>query len=388
MQEFEKEDNQNFDEGTNMELRMTLKKNTNAKIVHTDPTHIARKRNTNMNTVKVTQTTALKKKNTNAAIVSADPILEQSVLRNSGEDWQVAQFQEIKESNGFECSWTRFRSSTGKSAQMCIYPTAKDKYVSGEIRSRGRWSDCDVLPKLWNQSQHKANSIYLEIGANIGSCVMEMLLSTDAKIIAFEPHPMNLYKIQQTMARMDDVYKKRLKLYPIGLGSQTLKSTIYAGEANMGNSVVGTFVKDWAEQTAPKQFQFEVNIERLDSILNVEHLHIPLIKMDVQGFECNVMAGMSVEIAKSVEIIKFEHAKRFLEAQKCTNLLPTMRELGFDIYDGGQKRIIPKEERTPCSWDCEFIAKKRSTNMLENVQVSQSMALKKPKNSIQRTQWK
>lgn len=295
-------------------------------------------------------------------IPPTDPILEQSVLRNSGQGWQVVKFQEMKESNGFDCVWTRFTSSSRKSAQMCIYPTAKDRYVSGMIQSSGRWMDCDILPKLWNQSKHKETSIYLEIGANIGSCVMEMLLSTDAKIVAFEPHPMNVYKIQQTMAKMDDEYKKRLKLYPIGLGSQTSKSTIYAGEANMGNSVVGTFVKDWEEQTAPKQFQFGVNIERLDSIL----LHIPLIKMDVQGFECNVMAGMSPEIAKAVETIKFEHGKRFLEAQNCNNLLSTMRDLGFDIYDDQQKRIIPKE-RKPCSWDCELIAKKRNTNVIEAI---------------------
>lgn len=299
-------------------------------------------------------------------IIPTDPILEQSFLRNSGQGWQVVKFQEMKESDGFECVWTNFTSSSRKSAQMCIYPTLKDRYVSGEIKSSGRWTDCDILPKLWNQSKHKETSVYLEIGANIGSCVMEMLLSTDAKIVAFEPHPMNLYKIQQTMAKMDDEYKKRLKLYPIGLGSQTSKSTIYAGEANMGNSVVGTFVKDWESQKAPKQFQFEVNIERLDSLLNVENLHIPLIKMDVQGFECNVMAGMSPEISKAVETIKFEHAKKFLEAQNCNNLLSTMRDLGFDIYDDQQKRVIPKELNF--SRECELIAKKRYTNTIEAMQ--------------------
>jgi hypothetical protein len=92
-------------------------------------------------------------------------------------------------------------------------------------------SHCDVLPKLWNDaaarrrhssSDHDdddniSNYVYVEIGANIGSCIMEMLLATNAQIIAFEPHPMNVYNIKKTVSQLDKSYQDRLLLFPIGL---------------------------------------------------------------------------------------------------------------------------------------------------------------------------
>lgn len=61
-------------------------------------------------------------------------------------------------------------------------------------------------------------SLYLDIGGNIGSCVMEMLLSTNASIVAFEPHPMNLYNVKKTMSYLGKEYQDRLLLFPVGLG--------------------------------------------------------------------------------------------------------------------------------------------------------------------------
>ena len=276
------------------------------------------------------------------------------LLRQSGEGWQVADFEHgIKESNKFKCEWTTFRSTSGKTAQMCVHSKEQDVHVSKSIQEVGRWSDCDILPDIWNKVDKEQNSVYLDIGANIGSCVMEMLLSTDAKIIAFEPHPMNLFNIMSTMSKMDDEYKKRLTLIPIGLGGQTLTSTIFAAGNNMGNSVIGKFIKDSKQQTTSENLQFEVHVERLDSILDAKNLHIPLVKLDVQGFECHVMEGMGSEIAQTINTIKFEFATPWLDGQNCSNLLSRMREFGFDIY---KKNILTSDDR-PCSF-CELVAKR------------------------------
>ena len=65
---------------------------------------------------------------------------------------------------------------------------------------------------------------------------MEMLLSTKAKIIAFEPHPMNVFNIKKTVSQLDKSYQDRLMLFPIGLGSESSNFTIYSASNNMGNS--------------------------------------------------------------------------------------------------------------------------------------------------------
>ena len=86
------------------------------------------------------------------------------------------------------CDLVSFKSTTGNSTEMCVH-NIRD-FVSDAIRRKGRWADCDPLPKLWNEAKTGAkNEVYVEIGANIGSCVMEMLMSTDANIVAFEPTP-------------------------------------------------------------------------------------------------------------------------------------------------------------------------------------------------------
>lgn len=53
---------------------------------------------------------------------------------------------------------------------MCIH--SFNEAVSYTIKSTDRFHHCDVLPEIWNDSnlRKKRKSIYLEIGANIGSC--------------------------------------------------------------------------------------------------------------------------------------------------------------------------------------------------------------------------
>ena len=120
---------------------------------------------------------------------------------------------------------------------MCVY--ADDDGISRTIRSDKYLSHCDILPMLWKDSDHDETDkslYYVEIGANIGSCVMEMLLGTNAKIITFEPHPMNVYNIKKTVSQVDKSYQDWLLLFPIGLGSKSITSTIYSVTGNMGNS--------------------------------------------------------------------------------------------------------------------------------------------------------
>ena len=95
--------------------------------------------------------------------------------------------------------------------EMCLAPS---DYISNQIREHGQWSDCDRLVHLWraiqpaNLSQPQEDEpdrrrgqpsrsamrdspsdggILLEAGANIGACTVELLLRTDARILAFEP---------------------------------------------------------------------------------------------------------------------------------------------------------------------------------------------------------
>jgi len=97
-----------------------------------------------------------------------------------------------------------------------------------------------------------------------------MLLGTNAKIIAFEPHP--VFNLKKTVSNLDKSYQDRLRLFPIGLGDVPMTNTIYSANGNLGNSVIGTVIKDFESQKFDDKFQFKVYVERLDSIINTTNI--------------------------------------------------------------------------------------------------------------------
>lgn len=270
-----------------------------------------------------------------------DTMLSSFLKRQNDIGWSVTTDwdEEIKGQN-FTCHWTMYRSSTGKEVDFCVFPF-KD-VISDSVKRAHRWGDCLSLPGLWNNATKMKNSVYVEIGANQGTCLTEMLLSTDANIIAFEPHPMNLFNLRNTLSRLDPVYQRRVLLVPLALGNKTEETTIYAAYNNMGNSVVGKFVEDYVNQSAPDAFQFKIRVERLDSILDSNRLHIPLMKMDAQGYECKIMEGIGEQLANQIDNVKFEYARNCLKAHGCTDLLTFFRKYGFDVYKSG--KIVLQEK--------------------------------------------
>jgi len=263
--------------------------------------------------------------------VANSSLTTSSLLRIHGDGWKIVDWNEAHEKSRYICDWKLFNSTTGKTAQMCVHPF-KD-IVSGSVRRIGRWKDCDTLTNYWAKGIDNGKSIYVEIGANIGTCVMEMLLSTDANIIAFEPHPRNLFCLRSTISKLSSEYQERVTLFPIALGDKKGVSTIYSARGNMGNSVVGTKIRDFDSQVFDEAEQTDIHLERLDSVFST-NIDVKLMKIDAQGFECNILEGMGTNIGKKIQQIKFEWAKKWLDNQNCTDLLPKFRSFGFVIYGG------------------------------------------------------
>jgi len=277
------------------------------------------------------------------------PLLASSLKKTEGDVWKISI---LHDEFHHECKWAEFVSSTGKSAGMCVHDF--DDVVSLSIINNHRWLDCDILTELWNEGQHTDKSIYVDIGANIGSCVMEMLLSTNASIVAFEPHPKNLFCFGATLSKLDQSLQDRVVIVPIALGASRGSSTLYSAQGNMGNSVVGTVVQDFSAQQFLKSDQRTIQIERMDSILS-SSVDIPLMKIDAQGFECYILEGLGQELADRIHVLHFEFATQWLDAQNCTDFLDRIRRFGFDIFskDGSLLSDVPNGN--------EVVARKRTS---------------------------
>jgi FkbM family methyltransferase len=235
---------------------------------------------------------------------ASTPIVEADIIKKrQGDGWEVWDGQTVLHENRadmtFECRWVQFTPSLdlNKHIPMCVHK--ERDIVSTTIIRRGRWSDCDDLPILYNKRANpEVNIFHIEIGANIGACVMEMLFSTDARIVAFEPNPKNLFCLTATLSKLDEELRNRVTLFPVALGEKTGSSTINMAKGNFGNSVVSKIVKD----TASQEFlpPLPIQVETLDDLLDPSHLNAGLVKMDAQGFECYIMNGMPAVLKKSV----------------------------------------------------------------------------------------
>lgn len=134
------------------------------------------------------------------------------------------------------------------------------------------------------------NGTVLDVGANIGINTLRLsnFVGVNGKVYSFEPIPHNQQRFAKNIL-LNNV--GNVKLEPIGLGlvSETLTIDFNVEEENMGavslrnTSALGIDIQvkngdEWIQEN---------NIEKLD-----------FIKIDVEGYEWNVISGLSSSIKK------------------------------------------------------------------------------------------
>lgn len=244
----------------------------------------------------------------------------------------------------YSCRWVTYRSHSNEqqtSMQMCVHP--ENDYISNVIESTGTWPECQVLVNLWNDQRAVTDSnLFMDIGSNLGTCTMEFLLSTNATIVAVEPHPKNLFCLTSTLNRNPDL-AKRVIVLPMAV----------AGHESSGQNVTMALFPPSAsrkkkERNKPKLDNFggahikaaisgtsdhhvaTVPIEALDTIF--QHAKPRLVKLDVEGYECLAMQGMQENV--DITLLFTEVFQMMLESASCdTNeLLTLLRGSGRKTY--------------------------------------------------------
>ena len=126
----------------------------------------------------------------------------------------------------------------------------------------------------------------------------------DAAVIAFEALPAAAAALQTTPQ-----LGARVELHQVALGDHDGTITFYPHEYSLSSSPLPVSADmqrryRWARETAP----IEVPVRRLDAVLAGRVLARPvLLKLDVQGYELNVLAGAPETLA-SVAAIVIEQA--------------------------------------------------------------------------------
>lgn len=187
-------------------------------------------------------------------------------------------------------------------------------------------------------SRHvKRGMTVLDIGANIGlySILLAELVGNEGRVFAFEPDPV-LFQAALTNSRQngrDGV----IKIQNLALGSRTERATLYRRPFNSGDNRLSA--------SPAHREAVAVNVGRLDDILSGEK--IDFIKMDVQGWEAEVLRGMQQTVRNNPALtIYFEYWPEGLRkaGEELSSPLDILRQYEFTLFLPGQTEPLSNRE--------------------------------------------
>jgi FkbM family methyltransferase len=169
--------------------------------------------------------------------------------------------------------------------------------------------------KELNLSSATGRLVVFDVGANKGQSIdFFMGIYLDPKIYAFEPSKKTFAKLN---SKLKESLQKDVSLFQMGLGT-------FPGEINFHESILdenSTFVlpnKNSRYQKKKNMALFQksnnafittsVQITTLDDFIQVNEINqIDILKIDVEGFEYEVLLGANIALQeKRIKVVQFE----------------------------------------------------------------------------------
>lgn len=193
---------------------------------------------------------------------------------------------------------SRFR---GKSVFFYCNPKI---HVEREIIRHGLY-ERHFLDLIADLLEPRANTIFIDVGANIGAVTIPLAKTfPDAEVHAFEPNPLAVERLQRNLVLNKTT---NVVLHPVGVGANPGRERLYTASCfEIGNS---SFLKPAGSADENKSTAIEV--ETLDNCFCVStskvNGRVGLIKIDVQGYEREVLNGATALVLRDRPYIVFEH---------------------------------------------------------------------------------
>jgi FkbM family methyltransferase len=171
------------------------------------------------------------------------------------------------------------------------------------------------------------SEVILDIGANIGQTSFNIIGTQQKKglnpvVHAFEPYPQTFKKLETNKTLNSGI---SVKTYNLGLGRK--KGMLHMTQHSPLNS--GGF-----RMTDESDNSISVPVISLDEFVSENQLtKIDFIKIDVEGFEVQVLEGALETLKTFRPILVFEYSLENINAQKGTieNMLKQLSGMNYDI---------------------------------------------------------
>ena len=178
----------------------------------------------------------------------------------------------------------------------------------------------------------KPNDLFFDIGAHIGDKSKE-LIKNNIKVVMVEPQPF-------CSDQLNKLYSENplVNIVPMGLGRSIQKMEM---SINSETPVISTFAEHWKLgrfSNSKWDKKITVDITTLDELIK-KFGNPKYIKIDVEGFEHEVMLGLT----KKSGIISFEFTSEFIhDAHNSIDHLISLGYLDFNYSLGERKKFSTK----------------------------------------------
>lgn len=177
----------------------------------------------------------------------------------------------------------------------------------------------------------------IDVGANVGKFSRAALgVWPEATVVAFEPLPGEGRQLAATFSALEGV-----EVHTVALGAQDGTITFHPHVHSLSSSPLPVATDGaerywWAEELPP----IEVPVRRLDAVLAGRDLPRPLlVKLDVQGFELEVLAGAPRTLERADAVVIEQSFQRFYEGQ------PLFQESHAFLEAAGWRLVRPLDWR-------------------------------------------
>jgi FkbM family methyltransferase len=199
------------------------------------------------------------------------------------------------------------------------------------------WTEHDDLMLKFYTQFVSDGDLCFDVGANIGNRT-RIFLKLGCNVVAVEPQ-------EECIRMLRSLYRKKQQLIII---SQALGASEGIAELMVSNaSTISSFSKEWIESVRQSgrfseykwQKRQNVPLTTLDNLI-LEYGAPKFIKIDVEGFEYEVIKGLS----RPVNVISFEFVPEILAPTfGCIQHLQTLGDICFNYSLGETMRLMLDE---------------------------------------------
>lgn len=201
-----------------------------------------------------------------------------------------------------------------------FYLSSWNEYARVQSLQGERKIIADVLQSI------KGDDIFFDVGANTGlyACFAGQII--DGNVIAFEPHPGNIQRLEEN-AELNEL---DIQCHPVALSNEsgTAQLKLAGGEGGAGAGTHALSTRDCTNS-------IEIEKDRGDSLIERENIPSPtVLKIDVEGAEQQVLKGLQSNLMKdSCHTVYCEvHPNRLDDFGDSTDELHSLlEECGFKI---------------------------------------------------------